>query len=300
MYRTPMDSTKRPSFHLPIVRAAAAAGGDGDDPIDTNNESMNDPFATSTETATTTSRRKKRVRRKDDETSTNIGKDAVTSPSLSSSQTPKQKVSNDPPGLSLQPRQESRVAMKVLDVRALTQTETADSVSLPFRSVDTTAKATATTTKSSASNEPDGDYDSMDPIQRMLIDAKRMQTMEDNKNDSAGNSNINSQDTTTTDIGNTIRNVISTIVTVDFFVVCVFLLWFIAGVFSSYILKVRIYMMALSYNQREYCKNGSFWCSIESQRIVPIFACFHSTYCNSIASFGVVEFSFHIFCRLPM
>lgn len=56
MYRTPMDSTKRPSFHLPIVRAAAAAGGDGDDPIDTNNESMNDPFATSTETATTTSR----------------------------------------------------------------------------------------------------------------------------------------------------------------------------------------------------------------------------------------------------
>jgi hypothetical protein len=34
-----------------------------------------------------------------------------------------------------------------------------------------------------------------------------------------------------------IKEVVSTIVTIDFFVVCGLLLWFVAGIFSSYILK---------------------------------------------------------------
>jgi hypothetical protein len=205
--------------------------------------------------AATISRRKKRVRRKeevisDGEINTEImGDDSLDSLPLAQQQ---QVVA---PEISLTPRQESRVAMKVLDLRDLTQPGTITNDNKSFNSSDkskTNNKATALSRASTSIvddyDEDDIDnknYDSMDPIQRMLIDAKRMQSKEDEKNDS-GLSNSEGTDGEKSDVGNSIRNVISSIVTIDFFVVFGFFLWFLAGIFSSYILKVSPFVPAYS------------------------------------------------------
>ena len=69
-----------------------------------------------------------------------------------------------------------------------------------------------------------GDKSSLDSL---LADARRLRAAKatpGKENDEAG-------------VGDAVKNVISTIVTVDFFVVCGLLLWFIAGIFCSYVLK---------------------------------------------------------------
>ena len=68
-----------------------------------------------------------------------------------------------------------------------------------------------------------------DPMERLLADARKMREQSSSsavENESDGPS-----------IPATVRSVISTIVTADFFVVCGLLLWFLAGIFCSYVIK---------------------------------------------------------------
>lgn len=64
-------------------------------------------------------------------------------------------------------------------------------------------------------------------LEALLADAKRMRENEASKS-------VESEEPS---IPNAIKSVISTIVTVDFFVVCALLVWFLAGIFCSYVLK---------------------------------------------------------------
>lgn len=74
-----------------------------------------------------------------------------------------------------------------------------------------------------------------DSLEGLLADAKRLRASKDTSNEEEGFSVIP-----------IIKNVISTIVTVDFFIVCVLLLWFLTGVFSSYVLKADAIQVAFN------------------------------------------------------
>jgi hypothetical protein len=68
-----------------------------------------------------------------------------------------------------------------------------------------------------------------DPLAQILKDAKQLQALErKNKGDVDEKEKTGNLD---------FRNILSTIVTIDFFVVCAFLVWFLAGVVSSSIFK---------------------------------------------------------------
>ena len=64
-------------------------------------------------------------------------------------------------------------------------------------------------------------------LEALLADAKRMRAKEAEENGEADGPSIPSA----------IKSVISTIVTIDFFVVCALLAWFLAGIFCSYVIK---------------------------------------------------------------
>lgn len=66
-----------------------------------------------------------------------------------------------------------------------------------------------------------------DSLEALLADAKRMREKEA----------AQSTNTDEPSIPKAIKSVISAIVTADFFVVCALLLWFLAGIFCSYVLK---------------------------------------------------------------
>ena len=68
----------------------------------------------------------------------------------------------------------------------------------------------------------DGDGDD---LKRLLADAKRLRGQSDE---------VESQEP---GFGSSLKEIFSTIVTIDFFVICGFLVWFIAGVFCSVVLK---------------------------------------------------------------
>lgn len=67
----------------------------------------------------------------------------------------------------------------------------------------------------------------LDSLEQLLADARRMR-------EATGETEEKDDEIS---IPNILRNVIQTIVTVDFFFVCVLLLWFLAGIFCSYVLK---------------------------------------------------------------
>ena len=78
----------------------------------------------------------------------------------------------------------------------------------------------------------------MDSLEMLLQDAKDFKALEEKKQESGSSlgSTTSSEDGGLS-VPDSFRNILSTIVTVDFFVVCGFLLWFLAGIFCSYILK---------------------------------------------------------------
>ena len=85
--------------------------------------------------------------------------------------------------------------------------------------------------------EEDDDYEyvyetpagqKMDSLEQLLADARAMRAQE--KEDSG-------EDSESFSIPDALSKVISTIITVDFFFVCVLLLWFVAGIFGQYVLK---------------------------------------------------------------
>jgi hypothetical protein len=96
-----------------------------------------------------------------------------------------------------------------------------------------TSTSSATTTTSTSNRNSNSALD--DSLQQLLEDAKQMQS-------------ASSSSTTTSNSNNPLKQVLSTIVTIDFFVVCGFLLWFLLGIASSYIAKDDTIQIAFNSN----------------------------------------------------
>ena len=73
----------------------------------------------------------------------------------------------------------------------------------------------------------------MNSMERLLLDAKRMRKKE--KKDDEGFSIIDET-----------KNIISKIITVDFFLVCGLLVWFMTGIFFSSVLKNNFIQIAFN------------------------------------------------------
>jgi hypothetical protein len=135
------------------------------------------------------------------------------------------------PAVELKQREDTPVQFQVKDVRELvggtvpsTETPAEDfpfSIPNPFKAFSDSSPATpsAPAPRSTSSDES---------LARLLEDAREMQEDEDENGVSE-----ESPDT----IKSKVRNVLSTIVTADFFLVLAFLLWFLAGIFCSSVLK---------------------------------------------------------------
>jgi hypothetical protein len=102
---------------------------------------------------------------------------------------------------------------------------------------DASRRSTTTTTR-------DG------PINELLADARRMREEGDSSSRSSFDGMGRSRTSVTKKGGakETIFEVISTIVTVDFFVVLALLAWFLAGIFCSYVLKDDAVQIAFNMN----------------------------------------------------
>jgi hypothetical protein len=153
----------------------------------------------------------------------------------------------------LKPRMESNVALSVPDVRNLDGTqhfeqETSSNLSASGmissltsffdNSRENSSKRSSELKTLEQSLTESKDLESMDLFQRMLVDAKEMEADSSSDELSGSGSNGDNDDS----VGSKIRNLISTLVTVDFFVVCGFLAWFLAGIFASYVLHVRFFL----------------------------------------------------------
>jgi len=120
----------------------------------------------------------------------------------------------------LKPRQDSAVSLQVTDIRELTGGKK-----------PTTAEQTTSQKVSSAIGEatttPSTETKSGDSLEMLLEDARKMQALEKKKDDDDGGFSV----------PKVVRNALSTLVTIDFFLICILLLWFLAGVFGSTVLK---------------------------------------------------------------
>ena len=158
-------------------------------------------------------------------------------------------------------RQDAPVALAVTDVRNLVgggsapPAATTQASSSSWSSSLIQPKATATQAASStptssvtsfaSSSSSASSTSTDDSLARLLQDAKEMS--DNNISDDAIGSNKQSSSNDLS-IPRMISSVISTIVTVDFFVVCGFLLWFLAGIFSSYVLQNDDLQIAFNSN----------------------------------------------------
>ena len=180
------------------------------------NDDSQDAEESSPTTATTRTSRKLRVRRKVTEQASSVDSTEQKSPVDSSvsteDTTPETTMEPTIPTMELKPRPESSVTIKVQDVRDL-----AAGLS-PSSATESPSSAPAATSSSTAKVD--------DSLQQLLADARQMKAL-DEESSSDGSQNA---------MG-TIRNAVSTLVTIDFFVVFALLLWFLAGVFSSYVLQ---------------------------------------------------------------
>jgi hypothetical protein len=124
--------------------------------------------------------------------------------------------------IELKPRDDIPVQMEVMNI-------------FSNDSSSQTAVAASSTRSPSPSNglvspsAPDGSSSSVDDsLKQLLEDAKMMQELQDGDGEEESeNSSVKAK----------IGKALSTLVTADFFLVCAFLLWFLAGIFCSSILK---------------------------------------------------------------
>eukprot|EP00560_Eucampia_antarctica_P003913 CAMPEP_0197837026 /NCGR_PEP_ID=MMETSP1437-20131217/30866_1 /TAXON_ID=49252 ORGANISM="Eucampia antarctica, Strain CCMP1452" /NCGR_SAMPLE_ID=MMETSP1437 /ASSEMBLY_ACC=CAM_ASM_001096 /LENGTH=253 /DNA_ID=CAMNT_0043443705 /DNA_START=35 /DNA_END=796 /DNA_ORIENTATION=+ len=118
------------------------------------------------------------------------------------------------------PREAPAVEMQVMDVRDILSGTSSFSDSVPTNSaLDNTSSSLV---ESGVSLTKPSGFNNDDSMERLLADARKMRSEAPEEEMSAPNA---------------IKNVISTIVTFDFFVVCGLLLWFLSGIFCSYIIK---------------------------------------------------------------
>ena len=157
-------------------------------------------------------------------------------------------------------RDDSVVTVPIYDVRDLvgggtttttTTTPTATSIksaAATTRQQDTNPLSVAAATSRSDSRRND-DNDDDDPLARLLIDAKEMQEQANNKNSrDNSNSKIDNSSNARNSVVATLQQVLSTIVTVDFFLVLALLAWFLAGIFCSAVLKDDAVQIAFNNN----------------------------------------------------
>lgn len=121
-------------------------------------------------------------------------------------------------------RPNSPVEFKVQDVRDLVEGGRSKPVASSKPAAMPTSNQVATMASAGSSSFSNNQLD--DSLETLLQDAKRMQEEGEDITEDEGDA-----------IKAKIRNALSTIVTADFFVVCGFLLWFLLGIFCSYILK---------------------------------------------------------------
>ena len=117
----------------------------------------------------------------------------------------------------LKPRNDAPVELKIRDVRDVVSGQS----SFPNQQEGIPRLSSVSLSDSSVA----GGSSSGDSLEQLLADAKAMR--QDNDEESKRDGSIQES----------VRNFLSTIVTIDFFVVCALLVWFLAGIFSSYVLK---------------------------------------------------------------
>lgn len=77
-----------------------------------------------------------------------------------------------------------------------------------------------------------------------------------------------------------VRNIISKVVTADFFLIIAFFVWFLAGIFCSYILKDDTVQIAFNRKYRSLCWDG-LWRGLDG-----LFACnFLISFCITTCTF---------------
>lgn len=143
-----------------------------------------------------------------------------------------------PEMIDLKPRDDTAVELKIRDVREVVGVVPESSSQQPTpSSIDTSSFTTVNTPESSnAFASTSNESSSFD---QLLEDARRMQAQSgDLEGGGEGEENLKGK----------IRNVLSTIVTADFFVVCGFLVWFVAGIFCSTILNDDTVQIAFNSN----------------------------------------------------
>ena len=162
--------------------------------------------------------------------------------SSSSSSTP-QSPSQDLEDM-LVPRDEDPVELQVKNVQELvgdsTKSATTNKPAVPFPVSD----ATPSTSNTAASEVSNSNSNLDDSLAQLLEDAKRMQADGDDASSAVGASGEEGSLT----VKQQAANIISTIVTADFFVVCGFLLWFLLGIFCSTVLKDDTVQIAFNSN----------------------------------------------------
>jgi len=155
---------------------------------------------------------------------------AAATTAVSAISSPQKQQESAPPPSPPSPRSDSAVQLQVQDVRDLvgggggagaTQSSSAPSHSSAATS-PTNTPAVTTSSFSSSSSQATTD----ESLERLLADAREMEGKSTSEGGDGGIS-----------VPKVAVKVISTIITADFFLVCFFLLWFLAGVFSSYVLK---------------------------------------------------------------
>ena len=138
---------------------------------------------------------------------------------------------SDSSSASVTPRPDEPVKLQVQDIRDVVAGRTGGTTSTP---VDTTTTSTQTAPTKSLSSASERTSTGDDSLERLLVDAREMQESDEKEG------GLNSRDKAEEEsfsIPATIGSVMSTIVTIDFFVVCALLLWFLTGIASSYLLK---------------------------------------------------------------
>jgi hypothetical protein len=120
----------------------------------------------------------------------------------------------------------------IRDIRELASTSRSATTASTNTAASTSASAAAGTRKTRNDDDMDDDGDN-DPLAQLLRDAATMRRAEQQQAIDGGESSGRRPIATTRQITSTIRNVLSTIVTIDFFFVCALLLWFLAGIVGS-------------------------------------------------------------------
>lgn len=155
------------------------------------------------------------------------------------------------PTIVLKPRDDSPVQMQVMSVRDMVSggspksTITSNNSSPTKIAVAASSTATGSSSRNDSTSTPSSptsyggsSSSSMDDsLQQLLEDAKMMQLENDDVEEESGSGTKA-----------TIRNALSTLVTADFFLVCAFLLWFLAGIFCSSVLKDDTVQIAFNSN----------------------------------------------------